>query len=111
MSKFEVAYPKSVPIEAGQVSFRIAREGRISEEKEVFAEALWNIQGYALRVTLGETPAVIGEVPAVIADEEQAIAALSVFSLVGDAATEAKAIPWPLVFAAVRFFIERFLNK
>lgn len=48
-----VAYPETLPLACVLDMGRILRDRKIMEEKVVFAEHFWNVQGYAQRVLLG----------------------------------------------------------
>jgi hypothetical protein len=112
MSNFEVSYPQNIPLDAGQTVLRIVRAKSFVEEKALLAEAGWVVQGFAQRTLLGEGRPVVGSAPVAVNSEEEACAALACFDTpeAMGADKEAKAIPWALVFAAIKFLLEKFVK-
>ncbi len=113
MSNFEVSYPKQIPLEAGEQVLRIVRARSFVEERALLGEAVWNVQGYAQKTLLGEGTNVIGDEPEIVIDnEDDCCAALEIFGTQPvQGAEPKKAIPWALVFAAVKFLLEKYLNR
>lgn len=49
-----IGYPPSLPLSCAQDIIRIVKERKIAEEKQLFGLCVWNVQGYGMKVLLGE---------------------------------------------------------
>lgn len=85
------------------------RAGTLFDDKAHTAKRLWNIQGAALDATFGDpdVPPLVGDVP--VTSDEQAIDILEE-AAPSPGVVEAKAVPWPLILAAVQFLLKKFLK-
>ena len=57
-----VSYPADLPGDSVAELIRIVRAGTIVEERGPFAHAIWNVQGFAQKLLLGDVPAA-GKMP------------------------------------------------
>lgn len=48
------AYPSDFPLAESVEIVQILRKGELAEKKTLFARNLWTLQGYAMKVTLGD---------------------------------------------------------
>ena len=98
------AYPASFPIAESIELVKLVREGKVAEQKSLFAYDLWLVQGFVQKAALGEpgAAALAAEptlTPAAVPADFDAVAELEKFNgavaAVGaDGVTPQFAVPW-----------------
>ena len=103
-------YPTDAPLDAVSSLVAIVKSQNIAGQKEQFALALWNVQGYIQGKALGEGPLVVGCLGGSTCSDEEAIAAATAIESQLNVAEGAQAaIPWTLLLPLVKYGLQALL--
>lgn len=115
------AYPTTIPVASVQTIVTLLKERTVKENVQEFAKAIWEVQGYAQLMLIGE-PGATTYFGQGISEEEQVLftemaTELEAYGCGPDCdcktteivdlpGADAKAIPWALIIQAIPMIIE-----